>query len=155
MLDSTRPLWQRFTLFLLPLLLSNILQSLSGTINSIYYGQMLGVGALAAVSAFFPIVIFLVSLVMGLASGATILVGQAWGAQNLAMVRKVAATSLTTALGLGLAVALLGAVFIRPLMDLLGAPADIVDMATLFRKIDLPRPSCQARSIHGVAQPLP
>lgn len=135
MLDSTRPLWQRFTLFLLPLLLSNILQSLSGTINSIYYGQMLGVGALAAVSAFFPIVIFLVSLVMGLASGATILVGQAWGAQNLGMVRKVAETSLTTALGLGLAVALLGAVFIRPLMDLLGAPADIVDMATDYGRL--------------------
>src|SRR5690554_1048352 len=40
--DSTRPLWQRFSLFLIPLMASNILQALSGTINSIYVGQMIG-----------------------------------------------------------------------------------------------------------------
>ena len=37
----TKPLWQRFVIFLLPLMLSNILQSLSGTINNIYIGQMM------------------------------------------------------------------------------------------------------------------
>jgi Na+-driven multidrug efflux pump len=35
---TQRPLWQRFLFFLVPLMLSNILQSLSGTINSIYIG---------------------------------------------------------------------------------------------------------------------
>ena len=51
---SSRPLWKTFLFFLAPMLLSNILQSLSGTLNNIYVGQMLGVGALAAVSSFFP-----------------------------------------------------------------------------------------------------
>ena len=68
-----RPLWQRFLLFLLPLMLSNILQSLSGTVNSIYIGQLLGVEALAAVSTFFPIMILLISFIVGLASGSTVL----------------------------------------------------------------------------------
>ncbi|MFY8031711.1 MAG: MATE family efflux transporter, partial [Devosia sp.] len=45
---SSRPLWQRFAVFLLPLMLSNVLQSLSGTINNVYIGQMLGTDALAA-----------------------------------------------------------------------------------------------------------
>ncbi len=44
-----RPLWQRFLFFLLPLMLSNILQSLSGTANSIYIGQLLGVESLAVI----------------------------------------------------------------------------------------------------------
>ena len=47
MLDSTRPLWQRFAVFLVPLMAANILQALSGTINSIYVGQLIGVEALA------------------------------------------------------------------------------------------------------------
>ena len=50
-----RPLWQRFSLFLVPLMASNILQALSGTINNIYIGQLIGVDALAAVAAFFPV----------------------------------------------------------------------------------------------------
>ena len=45
---------------------------------------MIGVEALAAVSVFFPIMFFLISFIIGLASGATILIGQAWGAKNLA-----------------------------------------------------------------------
>jgi len=52
MIDFSRPLWQRFLVFLLPLMLSNILQSLSGTINSVYIDQMIGTPALAAISTF-------------------------------------------------------------------------------------------------------
>jgi Na+-driven multidrug efflux pump len=39
---------QPVLVFLAPMMLSNILQSLFGTINNIYLGQMIGVDALAA-----------------------------------------------------------------------------------------------------------
>lgn len=133
----TKPLWQRFVIFLLPLMLSNILQSLSGTINNIYIGQMIGVNALAAVSVFFPIMIFLISFVIGLASGATILIGQAWGAKNLVKVKQVTGTTLTAAFFLGLVVAIIGAFFTQDLMQLLGAPADIVAEATAYGRVVL------------------
>lgn len=45
-------LWKTFLIFLLPLIATNILQNLSGTINTIFVGQMLGVQAIAAVSVF-------------------------------------------------------------------------------------------------------
>ena len=48
-------LWKAFLVFLLPLIATNILQSLSGTINTVFVGQMLGVNAIAAVAVFFPI----------------------------------------------------------------------------------------------------
>ena len=137
MTTVTRPLWQRFVIFLLPLMLSNILQSLSGTINNIYIGQMIGVNALAAVSVFFPIMIFLISFVIGLASGATILIGQAWGARNLVKVKQVTGTTLTAAFFLGLVVAVIGAFFTGNLMQLLGAPADIVAIATDYGRVML------------------
>ena len=34
----TKPLWQTYLLFLAPMVLSNFLQSMSGTVNSIYIG---------------------------------------------------------------------------------------------------------------------
>jgi Na+-driven multidrug efflux pump len=66
MIDYSRPLWQRFLTFLLPMMLANILQSLSGTINSVFIGQMIGTHALASISTFFPLMIFLISFVIGL-----------------------------------------------------------------------------------------
>jgi Na+-driven multidrug efflux pump len=50
--STSPPLWKTFLVFLAPMMLSNILQSLFGTINNIYLGQMIGVDALAAVSVF-------------------------------------------------------------------------------------------------------
>jgi len=130
-----QPLWRRFLTFLLPLMLSNVLQSLSGTINNIYVGQLLGVEALAAVSIYFPIMIFLISFLVGLASGASILIGQAWGAKNLDKIREINGTVLTTTLLAGIGVAVLGALFSRQLMQLLGAPGNIVELATEYTRI--------------------
>jgi len=132
-----RPLWQRFLIFLLPLMLANILQSLSGTINNIYIGQLLGVEALAAVSVFFPIMIFLISFVIGLSAGATVLIGQAWGARNVERVKEVAGTTLSVTFLAGVAVAIVGGLFAEPIMRVLGAPANILDMATHYGRVML------------------
>ncbi len=134
---ASRPLWQRFLVFLLPLMLSNILQSMSGTINNIYIGQMLGVEALAAVSVFFPIMIFLISFIIGVGSGASILIGQAWGARNLRKIKEVVGTTLTVSFLMGLVVAVIGVFFTRELMSLLGSPPNIVEMATSYGRIML------------------
>jgi putative MATE family efflux protein len=137
MTPHTKPLWRRFLVFLLPLMLSNVLQSLSGSINNIYIGQLIGVDALAAVSVFFPIMIFLISFVIGLASGAAILIGQAWGAKNIEKIKQVTGTTLTVGFAMGLFVAVVGGLFTRNLMELLGAPADIVAQATDYGRVVL------------------
>jgi len=131
----TKPLWQRFLVFLLPLMLSNVLQSLSGTINTIYIGQLLGVDALAAAAIFFPILFLLIGFVVGLASGASILIGQAWGAKNLDKVRQITGTTLTASFIGGIAVAVLGTAFIDQILLLLGAPANIIGMAAGYGRI--------------------
>ncbi len=135
--NLSKPLWQRFLVFLVPLMLSNILQSLSGTINNIYIGQMIGVEALAAVSVFFPIMILLISFVIGLASGASILIGQAWGAKNLIKIKQITGTTLTAGFILGLFVAVIGALFADNLMQLLGAPANILADAAAYGRVIL------------------
>ncbi|MBU6502980.1 MAG: MATE family efflux transporter, partial [Burkholderiales bacterium] len=110
-IPAPRPhLWRAFLAFLLPMMAANILQALSGTINNVYLGQMLGVRAMAAVSAFFPILFFFISFMIGLGSGASVLIGQAWGARERERVKAIAGTTLTVGLIVGLLVALFGGV---------------------------------------------
>lgn len=124
-----------FLVFLAPMMLSNILQSLFGTINNAYLGQMIGVDALAAASVFFPVMFFLIAFVMGLSSGAGILIGQAWGAGEPAKVKAVAGTALTVALVLAIAIAVLGGLFGRSLLVALATPADILEPASSYARV--------------------
>jgi putative MATE family efflux protein len=119
------------------MMLSNVLQSLFGTINNVYLGQMIGVDALAAVSVLFPVVFFFIAFVMGLSSGATVLIGQAWGAGERHKVKAVAGTTLAIAILLAMIAALFGGLFSRELMIALATPPDILEQASAYARIML------------------
>lgn len=135
MIPATKPLWQRFLVFLVPLMLSNILQSLSGTINNIFIGQMIGVDALASVSVFFPIMFLLISFIVGLASGAAILIGQAFGAKNFEKIKEVTGTTLTVTFLAGIVIAIGGWLLAPSLMTMLGAAPNIAGPATEYARV--------------------
>ena len=67
--------------FALPLLIGNLLQQLYNLADSIIVGRFLGKEALAAVSASFFIYYFIISFVMGIGSGTSIVVSQYFGAK--------------------------------------------------------------------------
>ncbi|WP_367084923.1 MATE family efflux transporter [Pseudomonas sp. HOU2] len=131
----SKPLWQTYLLFLAPMVLSNFLQSMSGTVNSIYIGQMLGTQALAAVSGMFPIIFFFIALVIGLGAGAGVLIGQAWGAREAHMVKAIAGATLLLGVLIGLLAAVLGSVFARQALQGLGTPADVLDDAVAYAHV--------------------
>jgi putative MATE family efflux protein len=113
-------------------MVSNILQALSGTFNNFFIGQLVGVDALAAAAAFFPILFFFMSFIIGLASGSPVLIGQAYGARNELKVKEIAGTTMTVTFLGGVVVAILGAIFIRPIMSVLGVPANIFEESTRY-----------------------
>ena len=121
--------WKTFLFFLVPLIATNILQNLSGTINTIFVGQMMGVDAVAAVSVFFPILFLLLAFVIGLSTGATILVGQAWGAKDLSKVRCVVGSSLFMTLVGGIVIACLGVLFSEHILLLLGTDPSVMHLS--------------------------
>jgi putative MATE family efflux protein len=121
--------------FLIPLMLANTVQSASGTFTSIFLGHMIGVRALAAASAIFPMLFFLISFFIGISSGASVLIGQAFGAQDQARVQRVAGTTLVFATATGLLIGAVGFVFARDVLRLLGTPPDIFDQATAYGQI--------------------
>jgi len=135
--SKSPPIWKTFLVFLAPLMLSNALQSLFGTVSNVFLGQMIGVDALAAVSVFFPVMFFLFAFVMGLSTGATVLIGQAWGAGERDEIKAIAGTTLAIALLLSTTVALFGSLFTRQLMIALATPPDILDQASAYAHVML------------------
>lgn len=135
--DESRPMWRYFLVFLIPLMLSNVLQSLSGTLNSIFVGRLVGLNALAAISAFFPLFFFLISFLIGLSSGASVLIGQAYGAGDQHRMKQIAGTVLSMGLMLGAASMLVGLLFADRTLALLGTPANIFADAVAYSRIIL------------------
>ncbi|MBN2910117.1 MATE family efflux transporter [Polycladomyces sp. WAk] len=123
---NSRSMWLSLLLFLIPLMLSNTLQSIGGTVSSILLGHGLGEYALAAASAVFPVTFFLISFIIGLGSASSVLIGQAYGSGNTERMKATVGTSLTFAFILGLLTAVVGNLFARDLLELIGTPASII-----------------------------
>lgn len=134
---SARPLWKTFLLFLAPMIASNVLQGLQGTINSVFLGRMIGVNALAAVSSFFPILFFFVSFVIGFSNGAAILIGQAFGAKNHERIQEVAGTAFCIGLLAGGVIAIFGGVFVKTLFVIVGTPVEVMSDAISYGRVVL------------------
>lgn len=136
-LSAGPPLWRRFVVFLAPLVLTNVLQALSGTFNSVFLGQMLGPRALAAAVAFFPVLMFFFAFAIGLGTGASVLVGQAWGAKQLDKVREIAGAVVVGGAGLGVVVAVVGWMVAPALLRGLGTPPEVLGEAVPYARLML------------------
>jgi len=90
---------------------------------------MMGVNAIAAVSVFFPILFFLLAFVIGISAGSTVLIGQAWGAQNLEKVRSVIGSTVFMTLIGGSIIAVLGLIFAKHILELLGTDPKVMHLS--------------------------
>jgi putative MATE family efflux protein len=122
-------------LFALPSLGVNILQSVNGSVNSIWIGRFLGEAALAAASNAGMIMFLMFSTLFGFSMATTILIGQNMGRRDVTAVRQ----TLGTAAGLfalsGLVTAIGGWIFAPQLLRLLATPADAYPFALTYLRI--------------------
>ncbi len=130
-----RPLWRAYLAFLGPMVLANILQSLSGSVNAVYIGQMLGTDALAAVAGMFPVVFFFIALIIGVGAGASVLIGQAWGAREPHKVKAIAGTALALGGLIGAVAAVLGELLARPALVALGTAPELLPDAVAYARV--------------------
>lgn len=133
--DASRPVWQIFVMFLIPLMISNILQATSQTFSLIFLGHLIGVGALAAVSAVFPVVFLLFSFLIGVGAGSSVLIGQAHGAGDAHRVKRVAGTVLGATLAFGIICAVVGPLAAPALLEWLRTPANILPDAVSYARV--------------------
>jgi len=121
--------------FALPILFANVLQSLNGSVNSIWVGRFLGEAALTATSNANTVMFLLIGAAFGVALAATILIGQCIGANDLRQTKRVVGTSATFFAAISLAMAILGLVLCRPLLLLMRTPADSLPLAVAYMRV--------------------
>ena len=133
--SESKPIWKSMSMFLVPLLLSNVLQSAGQLFGMVVVGRWLGVNDLAAISAFFPLFFLLVSFVIGIGSGSSILIGQAFGAKNEDRLKAIVGTTLTFTFIIGVVLAIVGSIFAMDIMRLMGTPENIIEISVHYARI--------------------
>ncbi len=73
--------------FALPMLLGNVFQQLYNVVDTIVVGKGIGENALAAVGASFPYIFVLISFVVGIAMGSTVIISQYYGSKQINKVK--------------------------------------------------------------------
>ena len=129
------PLAGKMLIFTIPLMFSGILQLLFNAADTIVVGRYAGSQALAAVGSTTSLINLLVNMFMGLSVGANILISRYYGAKREEDIRETVHTSITVAALGGVLLAVLGNTFAKPLLVLMGSPADVVDLAAIYVKI--------------------
>lgn len=123
--------------FSVPLVLGNIFQNLYNVVDSIIVGRFLGKEALGAVGASFPIIFALISMVIGVGSGASTVVSQYFGAKKIEEVKRTIDTIFVFFLGSSILITILGITLSKQIFMLLGLPDDILPQAVSYLRIYL------------------
>jgi len=129
------PIGKTLFVFSLPILLGNVLQTLNGSINSIWVGRLLGETALAATSNANFLMFFLISAIFGISMASVILLGQNLGAGRIQEAKKVVGTSASFFFILSVITGALGIVFSPLILELLNTPEEAMDMAIVYTRI--------------------
>jgi putative MATE family efflux protein len=129
------PITRTLLAFALPTLGSNVLQSLNGSINSIWVGRFLGEGALAATTNANLVMFLMFSLGFGFGMAATILVGQSMGARDLTGARRAMGTAFGLFSLCSVLIAILGWLFAPALLRVLATPPDAQALALAYLRV--------------------
>jgi putative MATE family efflux protein len=121
--------------FAAPMLLGNVFQQLFSVVDSIVVGNYIGKTALAAVGASFPIIFVMVSMIIGIVMGTTIVISQYFGAGDMVKVRRAIDTMYIYSFVAGTISTVAGLILAEPLLRLLVLPEEIMPQATQYLKI--------------------
>lgn len=127
--------WKVIVRFALPLLVGNLLQQFYNITDSIIVGQFLGKEALAAVSASFFIYYFIISLVIGVGSGTTVVISQLFGAKQYQKVQLAFSSFFIFMLVGGIILSIAGIIFAEPVFRLTNTPEEVILQAVAYFRI--------------------
>ena len=121
--------------FSIPLLIGNLAQQLYNTVDSIIVGKYIGDTALAAVGTAGPIFTLLLTLLMGIATGAGILAAQKFGAKDRAALSRVVGSALFLTVASSAVMTLVGFFLSGPLIYMINPPQEVAEGAIIYLQI--------------------
>ena len=135
-MDMTKgPIFSKMIVFALPLMASGVLQLLFNAADTAVVGRFTGPEALAAVGSNGPLINLIVTLFMGLSVGTNVLTAQYLGGGQYKDLRETVHTSIVSSAVFGVILVGLGFVLARPMLNMMGSPEDVIDLAELYIRI--------------------
>jgi putative MATE family efflux protein len=123
--------------FAIPMLLGNVFQQMYNIVDSVVVGKFIGKAALAAVGTSGPIIFLLVSFIIGVTMGFTIVISQFFGAKQLDNVKKAINTLYIFMFFTSILVSVGGILLSGFIFRIIDLDPAIVPDATLFLNIFL------------------
>lgn len=121
--------------FSLPYFLSYFLQTLYGMADLFIVGQFDGVASTTAVSIGSQVMHMLTVMIVGLAMGATVSIGQSIGAGDKKRASVFVGNTVTLFMGISLVLAVLLLFFVKPIVSVMSTPAEAVSGTATYLTI--------------------
>ena len=132
---TTGSVGRNVILFSLPYLLSYFLQTLYGMADLFIIGQFEGVASTTAVSIGSQVMHMITVMIVGLAMGTTVCIGQAVGGGSRDRVAQTVGNTVTLFMVLSVAAAGLMFVWIRPIVSVMSTPEEAVEGTAAYLTI--------------------
>ena len=130
------PIFGRMFLYVLPIMLTGILQLVYNMADHMVVGQFSGDNtALAAVGSTSSLTNLIVNLFMGITAGTGVVVARNYGAKDDETLSRAVHTSMLFALLGGIAFSIIGFTVSAPALEIMGTKPEILGKATLYMQI--------------------
>ena len=129
------PVRKMLVLFVLPIIAGSLFQQLYTTADAAIVGRFAGKQALAAIDAVYNLIRLPTVFFTGLASAATILISQHYGAKKSEALAETTHTAVLFSFFAGLLLTLLGVLLAPACIRLLNVPEDICPMTLRYTQI--------------------
>ncbi|MFD1190139.1 MULTISPECIES: MATE family efflux transporter [Phenylobacterium] len=132
---TTGPIGRTLVMFALPVLGTNVLQSMNGTANAVWVSHALGPAALTATTNANTIFFLMLGAVFGITMAANLMIGQAIGAGDRSLAKRVIGTAIVFFLGVSMLVGLLGYTLTPAILTAMQTPPDAKIDAIIYLRV--------------------
>ena len=119
-------IWPHLIRFSIPMAIGLLFQQLYNTVDTLVVGQFVGQQAQAAVGSTGPIINTVVGFCAGLATGASVLISQRYGAHDNDGLGKAVHTTIALTILMSVIATLIGQVIITPMLRFMQTPEDVM-----------------------------
>ena len=136
-IDATEgPIFSKMVVFVIPLMLTNLIQQLYSMADSIVVGQFSGdPNALAAIGSTSTFIALITALFTGFAAGASVVASRSFGAKDNEALSKAAHTSIFFGAIVGISLGLIALLVSEPLLLLLDTKEELMSKALIYVRI--------------------
>ena len=128
-------IWKQLLVFFFPILLGSFFQQMYNTADTIIVGRAIGTQALAAVGSSSSLINLVSGFFIGLSSGATVVLSQHYGANDMDRVEKALRTGIVLSVVLGILTTLTGILLGPAVLRWIQTPENCMDDAVIYVQI--------------------